>query len=260
MATFTAVVSDPETGLSYQVDVDGQDGNRFVGREIGESVDGDAVGLPGYTVEITGGSDTAGRPLHADVGGSSLSEVLLAEGPGYRPTKDGERRRVTVRGREVGEETVQLNLRIDERGDQRVEVLLGDAEPEDFEEDAEETAESETDEAASEDDDEEAAAEEESVDEDEGEEESAETDEDDEAADAESEDEDDESDEAADADEDDETEEDAEDAAEADDEEDDAETEDDESEAADDSDEDDDDESEAADESEDEDADEDDEE
>lgn len=163
MATFTAVVSDPETGLSYQVDVDGQDGNRFVGREIGDSVDGDAVGLPGYTVAITGGSDAAGRPLHEEVGGSDLSEVLLAEGPGYRPTRDGERRRVTVRGREIGEQTVQLNLRIEERGDERVEVLLGDADPEDFadedeesevagedeteEADAEETADEEVDEA-----------------------------------------------------------------------------------------------------------------
>jgi small subunit ribosomal protein S6e len=132
MATFTAVVSDPESGLSYQVDVDGQDGNRFVGREIGDSVDGDAVGLPGYTVAITGGSDAAGRPMHEAVGGAALSEELLSGRPGFRPERDGERRRVTVRGREVGDQTVQLNLRIEERGEQHVEVLLGDADPEDF--------------------------------------------------------------------------------------------------------------------------------
>jgi small subunit ribosomal protein S6e len=154
MATFTAVVSDPETGLSYQVDVDGQDGNRFVSREIGDSVEGDAIGLPGYTVEITGGSDAAGRPLHEEVGGSDLSEVLLAEGPGYRPTRDGERRRVTVRGREIGEQTVQLNLRIDERGDDHVEVLLGDADPEDFADEGEDEDE-ETEEPGAEDVDEE---------------------------------------------------------------------------------------------------------
>lgn len=159
MATFAAVVSDPESGLSYQVEVDGQDANRFLGREIGETVDGEAVGLPGYSVEITGGSDAAGRPMHEAVGGATLSEVLLAEGPGFQPTKDGERRRVTVRGREVGDETVQLNLRIAERGDQHVEVLLGDADPEDFADDeaAGEAESDPADDAAVEEDEEEAS-------------------------------------------------------------------------------------------------------
>lgn len=132
MATFAAVVSDPESGQSYQVDVDGQDANRFLGREIGETVDGDAVGLPGYTVEITGGSDEAGRPMHAEVGGDGLAEVLSDGGTGFQPNRDGERRRVTVRGREVGEATVQLNLRIGDRGDDHPAVLLGDADPEEF--------------------------------------------------------------------------------------------------------------------------------
>lgn len=153
MATFAAVVSDPETGHSYQVEVDGQDANRFMGREIGDAVDGDAVGLPGYTVEITGGSDAAGRPMRGDVGGADLSEVLLAGGTGYEPSRDGERKRVTVRGREISDEIVQLNLAIDERGDQRVEVLLGDADPEDFAEaDEDEEGEDTEDEAAEEDD------------------------------------------------------------------------------------------------------------
>jgi|GEM_PF-88431 len=147
MATFAAVVSDPETGHSYQVEVDGQDANRFLGRSIGETVDGDAVGLSGYTVEITGGSDAAGRPMRGDVGGAALSEVLLAGGTGYEPSRDGERKRVTVRGREVSDEIVQLNLAIDERGDQRVEVLLGDADPEDFEEGDEDVEEADEEDA-----------------------------------------------------------------------------------------------------------------
>ena len=54
MAEFTVAVSDPEDGTTYQVDASEQDANRFVGREIGEEVDGSAVGLDGYTLEITG--------------------------------------------------------------------------------------------------------------------------------------------------------------------------------------------------------------
>ena len=126
MATFAVVVSDPEAGTSHQFEIDGQDANRFLGRDVGDEVDGEAVGLPGYTVEITGGSDTAGRPMRGDVSGPDLTDVLLDGGTGFNPSRDGERRRVTVRGREVSEEIVQLNLAISERGDEDVESLLGE--------------------------------------------------------------------------------------------------------------------------------------
>jgi small subunit ribosomal protein S6e len=112
MADFKVVVSDPETGDTYQREVDGQDANRFVGRELGEEVDGDAVGLEGFTLELTGGSDETGRPMRADVPGAGLKEMLSAGGVGYEPRRDGERRRVTVRGREVSEATVQINAKV----------------------------------------------------------------------------------------------------------------------------------------------------
>jgi small subunit ribosomal protein S6e len=133
MATFAVVVSDPETGHSYQFEIDGQDANRFLGRALGDEVDGEAVGLPGYTVEITGGSDTAGRPMRADVGGPDLADVLLDGGTGFNPERDGERRRVTVRGNEVSEEIQQLNVAVAERGEEDVDALLGEGDDEDEE-------------------------------------------------------------------------------------------------------------------------------
>ena len=117
MAEFTVAVADPDDGTTYQVDVDGQDANRFVGREIGEEVDGGAVGLSGATLEITGGSDDTGRPMREDVRGTQLAEVLLDGGTGFEPTREGERRRVTVRGREVSDETRQINVRVASAGD-----------------------------------------------------------------------------------------------------------------------------------------------
>jgi small subunit ribosomal protein S6e len=126
MADFTVAVADPETGATYQVDVDGQDANRFIGKELGETVDGSAVGLSGYTLELTGGSDDAGRPMRSDVRGSDLTELLLDGGVGYEPTRDGERKRVTVRGREVGDETRQINARIAAHGDGDVDELLSE--------------------------------------------------------------------------------------------------------------------------------------
>lgn len=131
MATFTVVVGDPESGTSYQLETEDQDANRFLGRSIGEEVEGGAVGLDGYTLEITGGSDEAGRPLSDSVAGASLQEVLMTgRQTGYKPTRDGERRRITVRGREVSDAVAQVNAAIVDRGDADVEELLGDGDDE----------------------------------------------------------------------------------------------------------------------------------
>jgi small subunit ribosomal protein S6e len=132
MAEFNVVVSDPDTGDTYQMEVDGQDANRFLGRSIGEEVDGAAVGLSGFTLEITGGSDDAGRPMRADVAGPNLKELLLEGGVGYEPRRDGERKRVTVRGREVSEETAQVNAKV-VAGEGSVATALGEGDADDAE-------------------------------------------------------------------------------------------------------------------------------
>ncbi|WP_254525213.1 30S ribosomal protein S6e [Natrinema caseinilyticum] len=127
MASFTVVVGDPESGSSYQLEAEDQDANRFIGKSIGEEVDGGSVGLDGYTLEITGGSDDAGRPLNGEVAGSNLKEVLMNERQtGYKPGRDGERRRITVRGREVSDAVAQINASITDRGSADVDELLGD--------------------------------------------------------------------------------------------------------------------------------------
>ncbi|MDS0219836.1 30S ribosomal protein S6e [Haloarcula sp. S1AR25-5A] len=126
MAEFTVAVSDPEDGHTYQIDVDGQDANRFIGRELGDEVDGGAVGLDGCTLELTGGSDTSGRPMRPDVRGVATKEIMSDGGVGFKPTTDGERKRITVRGREVSDDTRQINAKITARGSDDVADLLGD--------------------------------------------------------------------------------------------------------------------------------------
>ncbi|WP_265108992.1 30S ribosomal protein S6e [Halosolutus halophilus] len=127
MASFTVVVGDPDSGSSYQLEAEEQDANRFIGKSIGEEVDGGSVGLDGYTLEITGGSDEAGRPLTPEVAGANLKEVLMKERQtGYHPSRDGERRRITVRGREISDAVAQINASIVDRGSSDVDELLGD--------------------------------------------------------------------------------------------------------------------------------------
>ena len=124
MVEFTVAVADPDDGVTRQVEITEQDATRFIGKSLGETVDGSAVGLSGYTLELTGGSDDAGRPMRADVSGSSLRSVLLTGGTGYNPSREGERRRVTVRGGEVSDATRQINAKITSRGDEPVGELL----------------------------------------------------------------------------------------------------------------------------------------
>jgi small subunit ribosomal protein S6e len=56
LADFKVVVSDPKT-KSYQFDVKGPEANKFIGKAIGQDIDGSIVGLSGYKLVITGGSD-----------------------------------------------------------------------------------------------------------------------------------------------------------------------------------------------------------
>jgi small subunit ribosomal protein S6e len=124
MAELKLVVSDPDTGATYQTEVDGQDANRFLGKSIGDDVDGSVVGLSESTLELTGGSDAAGRPMRADVSGSDLKELLLEGGVGFEPEKDGERRRITVRGAEFSEASAQVNAKA--VGDEDVAAAFGE--------------------------------------------------------------------------------------------------------------------------------------
>jgi small subunit ribosomal protein S6e len=157
MAEFQVVVSDG-TGHTEQFEVDGQDANRFLGRDLGDEVDGGAVGLDGVTIELTGGSDEAGRPMRSDVAGAELKELLLEGGVGYNPSRDGERKRITVRGRRISEATAQINAAMvdDTFGDDEEEAADDESDETDAGEaaDADDTNESEADEddAADEDD------------------------------------------------------------------------------------------------------------
>ncbi len=121
MAGYICVVGDPETGLTHQFEVEDVD---FRGRRLGEELDGDSIGLPGYTLKLTGGSDAAGRPMRADVEGTQPTKLLSAGGTGFRPTKDGERKRITVRGNQIGAETSQLNFAVVESGDTPIDELI----------------------------------------------------------------------------------------------------------------------------------------
>jgi small subunit ribosomal protein S6e len=142
---FKGVVNDTEPkakGKAYAVDISGSNFNHFIGRKIGDVVDGLFVGegentLSGYKLEITGGSDRTGRPMRPDVSGGGIYSILVSAGVGYKGKRyvkkrgkiyrykyDGIRRRRNLRGNIISQDTRQLNLKVIERGPRPLDETL----------------------------------------------------------------------------------------------------------------------------------------
>ena len=115
MAKFKVIVSDPETGTSKVVELDETRAGPFIGRRLGETLDGSAVDLPAHTVQILGGSDKDGVPMIGNVHGGVRRRVVLSAGVGFAAKKQGERRRKTVRGNIITDEIVQINMKITQK-------------------------------------------------------------------------------------------------------------------------------------------------
>ncbi len=110
MPTFKLVLSDPKTGKSEAQEVKDAAAQFLMGKRIGETVDGSALGLAGKLV-ITGGSDKAGFPMRSDVLGGGKNYVLMTEGVGYKSDVDGAKKRRLVRGSTITEEIYQINAK-----------------------------------------------------------------------------------------------------------------------------------------------------
>ncbi len=124
---FKLVISDPETGTAVQYELDDAKTNSLVGKTVGDIVNGDSLGLPGYKLKITGGSDTSGFPIRRDVHGSGKRRILIRGRPGFKPKREGIAKRKMVRGRELSPDISQVNMRIEEKGSTPIEELITQA-------------------------------------------------------------------------------------------------------------------------------------
>jgi len=115
MAKFKVIVSDPEAGTSKVVELEEARAAPFIGRRIGETIDGTVVDLPAHKVQIRGGADKDGVPMGGNVHGGVRRNVVLSGGAVFSPKKKGERKRKTVRGNTITDEIVQINMKIVEK-------------------------------------------------------------------------------------------------------------------------------------------------
>ncbi len=130
------VVGDTD-GQSYQLEIDENKKTALTGLKIGETFSGDVIGLNGYTLEITGGSDADGFPMRPGIPGPGRHRRILKTGVGIRSEeRDGVRRRKGVRGNTVSVDTAQLNVKVVEQGSQTIEDALSEDTAEQEAEDA----------------------------------------------------------------------------------------------------------------------------
>ncbi len=122
MAEYKVVINDVKSGKSYQKLVPDE---AFHGKKIRDKVDGKVLGLHGYELEITGGSDNAGVPMRADVEGMGRRRILIGKSVGVRDAPKGIRYRKTVSGNTISNRTVQVNVKVIKHGAKSIEESLG---------------------------------------------------------------------------------------------------------------------------------------
>jgi small subunit ribosomal protein S6e len=128
--TFKLCVNEPKTKKSWQVE---KEAPSLIGLKIGDKFDGSVLGLSGFTLQITGGSDKDGFPMRQDLPGIARKKALLTKGVGFRGTKkirkvnykvDGMRKRKYVRGNTISADIIQVNCKVIE-GEGDIPMILG---------------------------------------------------------------------------------------------------------------------------------------
>jgi len=130
MVELKVVLSDQKTGRAYNISVSGGPAGTLVGKRIGEELDAGPFGLAGYRMEITGGSDRNGTPAKRNLPAAGRRNLLLSKGTGFKPVREGQRRRKSIRGNEITSDFVQVNARVTAYGERPLADIFAKTSPE----------------------------------------------------------------------------------------------------------------------------------
>ena len=121
MVEFKLVISDVKTGKSYKSTTSSE---IFKNKKIGDNIKGDELGLAGYELQVTGGSDDSGFPMRRGIR-AIRKKILLSGGVGIRKLdEDGNKKYKTVSGEAISLKTSQINLKITKEGSKKLEELF----------------------------------------------------------------------------------------------------------------------------------------
>ena len=118
------VIADPKQGHCYQIELDDTKSKPFSGEKVGNELDGSLLGLTGYKVQITGGSDKDGFPMRRDFHGRTRKKLLIKKGAGLKKP-DGQKHKKTIRGNTIATDIAQVNVKITKYGNKKINQLLG---------------------------------------------------------------------------------------------------------------------------------------
>ncbi|UCD13513.1 MAG: 30S ribosomal protein S6e [Thermoplasmatales archaeon] len=124
MVEFKVVVNNTKNGKSHNILVSGHHANSLIGKKINDEVDGIFVSLPGYKLQITGGTNKDGFPMRADLPGTSRRRLLLNKGLGFKPKHSGKRKKKSVRGNTINPDIVQINMKVIKHSSRPIEDLI----------------------------------------------------------------------------------------------------------------------------------------
>ncbi|NCN64903.1 MAG: 30S ribosomal protein S6e [Candidatus Altiarchaeum hamiconexum] len=117
---FKLVMNDSENKKTYQIALDEKKSEKFINLEIGNKFDCSVIGIHGYKIEITGGSDIAGFPMKKGIH-QERAGVIVGEGR-YRKRK-------TFGGEKINKNTSQVNAKITKKGEVPIEKILEEISP-----------------------------------------------------------------------------------------------------------------------------------
>lgn len=126
-------ISYPATGSQKTIEIDDEKKIRpFYDKRISQEVEGDFLGdeFKGYVFRISGGNDKQGFCMVQGVLTNGRVRLLLADGhKSYRPRRDGERKRKSVRGCIVDSNLSVLNLVIVKKGEAEIPGITDVVQP-----------------------------------------------------------------------------------------------------------------------------------
>ena len=120
-------IANPSTGAMKVVDVDDEKIlQHFYDKRMSQEVEGELLSdeFKGYIFRISGGNDKQGFPMMQGVLANQRVRLLMSKGfCYYRPRRDGERKRKSVRGCIVGPDLSVINLVVVKKGENDVPGL-----------------------------------------------------------------------------------------------------------------------------------------
>jgi len=113
-------IAYPKNGTQKCIDVDDEKKYRnFYDKKMGQEVEADFLGdeFKGYVFKIAGGNDKQGFPMKMGVMTNTRVRLLMAKNTTcYRPRRQGERKRKSIRGCIVGPDIAALHLIVIKQG------------------------------------------------------------------------------------------------------------------------------------------------